>query len=266
MWRKEEENGIVYFSLPAWEEQGAKVVFSCRGGGVSGGPYESLNLGFHVGDDPAAVTENRRRVLSLFAVGPGALVAAKQTHTKRIRFVTAAAGGAAPLTRKAPFRIPTVFSRRRRGFCSPPSMPIACPSSPLIRTAAFWVWPIPAGGAHWPILAAHWSRPWRRRGEGRRSVGRHRRRHRPRCYRVDERFYAAFTRRYAAAAPGFVKRRKVISSTMAWPSKPGCWRRVCGKSGSARSLSAPPAGNGRGCSFPTGAPAASPAAKGFSPH
>jgi YfiH family protein len=33
-----------------------------RTGGVSAAPYDTLNLGIHVGDDPAAVTENRRRV------------------------------------------------------------------------------------------------------------------------------------------------------------------------------------------------------------
>lgn len=35
---------------------------SRRSGGVSTGVYESLNLGDHVGDDPAAVAENRRRL------------------------------------------------------------------------------------------------------------------------------------------------------------------------------------------------------------
>lgn len=35
---------------------------SRRRGGVSEGVYESLNVGDHVGDDPAAVVENRRRV------------------------------------------------------------------------------------------------------------------------------------------------------------------------------------------------------------
>ncbi len=34
---------------------------STRAGGVSGGPYESLNLGLAVGDAAAAVAENRRR-------------------------------------------------------------------------------------------------------------------------------------------------------------------------------------------------------------
>ncbi|MDO4436938.1 MAG: polyphenol oxidase family protein [Coriobacteriaceae bacterium] len=38
--------------------------FTERTGGVSLPPYASLNLGSHVGDDPAAVTENRRRVLA----------------------------------------------------------------------------------------------------------------------------------------------------------------------------------------------------------
>ena len=35
---------------------------SLRGGGVSTVPYASLNLGLHVGDDPHAVAENRRRL------------------------------------------------------------------------------------------------------------------------------------------------------------------------------------------------------------
>ncbi|MGB5581545.1 MAG: peptidoglycan editing factor PgeF [Woeseia sp.] len=36
-----------------------------RRGGVSSGPYTSLNLGAHVGDDPEAVAENRRRLKSV---------------------------------------------------------------------------------------------------------------------------------------------------------------------------------------------------------
>jgi hypothetical protein len=40
---------------------GARVRFTTRAGGVSQGPYASLNLGRWTDDDPAAVTENRRR-------------------------------------------------------------------------------------------------------------------------------------------------------------------------------------------------------------
>jgi YfiH family protein len=38
------------------------AAFTLRAGGVSTGPFSSLNLGAHVGDVPAAVAENRRRV------------------------------------------------------------------------------------------------------------------------------------------------------------------------------------------------------------
>jgi YfiH family protein len=37
-------------------------VVTTRNGGVSWPPYDSLNLGDHVGDDPSAVAENRRRL------------------------------------------------------------------------------------------------------------------------------------------------------------------------------------------------------------
>lgn len=41
---------------------GGRAVFSTRKGGVSRGPYESLNLGPLTGDEPVAVEENRRRL------------------------------------------------------------------------------------------------------------------------------------------------------------------------------------------------------------
>ena len=49
-----------------------------RFGGVSEGPYESLNLGDHVGDDSAHVQENRRRVAQ--AAGVEQLVIMRQVH------------------------------------------------------------------------------------------------------------------------------------------------------------------------------------------
>lgn len=39
-----------------------RAASTLRVGGVSEGPYASLNLGAHVGDDPQAVAENRRRL------------------------------------------------------------------------------------------------------------------------------------------------------------------------------------------------------------
>lgn len=46
------------WSTPA----GVRAAFSLRSGGASLAPWDTLNLGVHVGDDPAAVSENRRRL------------------------------------------------------------------------------------------------------------------------------------------------------------------------------------------------------------
>ena len=46
---------------PQWPApRTVRAAFTLRGGGVSVGPYASLNLGAHVGDEAAAVAENRR--------------------------------------------------------------------------------------------------------------------------------------------------------------------------------------------------------------
>jgi polyphenol oxidase len=51
--------------LPEWPAPaGVRALSTYRGGGVSAPPYASLNLGGHVGDSPAAVAENRRRLLA----------------------------------------------------------------------------------------------------------------------------------------------------------------------------------------------------------
>jgi hypothetical protein len=56
---------------PQWEVA-ARVgaVMSTRAGGVSLAPWDSLNLGVAVGDDPAAVAENRRRFTALTGAQP----------------------------------------------------------------------------------------------------------------------------------------------------------------------------------------------------
>ncbi|MBL8523203.1 MAG: peptidoglycan editing factor PgeF [Betaproteobacteria bacterium] len=49
--------------VPDWPAPaGVRAFFTTRVGGVSEGPFASLNLGLHVGDDPALVAENRARV------------------------------------------------------------------------------------------------------------------------------------------------------------------------------------------------------------
>lgn len=49
--------------VPDWDPPPAvRAAVTTRHGGVSQGPYASLNLATHVGDDPQAVAENRRRL------------------------------------------------------------------------------------------------------------------------------------------------------------------------------------------------------------
>lgn len=77
-------------AFPFNSEQVTAVV-TTRHGGVSQGVYGRLNLAGHVGDDPEAVAENRRRLAS--ALGVGRLTIADQQHTGRVAVVTPALAG-----------------------------------------------------------------------------------------------------------------------------------------------------------------------------
>ena len=64
-----------------------------RGNGVSAAPFASLNLGLHVRDDAAFVSENRRRVAAVLGAGLADLVCAEQVHGARVALVTDADRG-----------------------------------------------------------------------------------------------------------------------------------------------------------------------------
>ncbi|MGC1738933.1 laccase domain-containing protein, partial [Mycobacterium sp.] len=49
-------------------------VTTTRTGGVSARPFDSFNLGDHVGDDPAAVAANRARLAAAIGLGPDRVV------------------------------------------------------------------------------------------------------------------------------------------------------------------------------------------------
>lgn len=68
------------------------VAFTDRAGGVSTGSFASLNLAVRTGDDPAAVTENLRRVMAGFTGDPDAPVARmRQVHGDHVAVVRAPA-------------------------------------------------------------------------------------------------------------------------------------------------------------------------------
>ena len=59
---------------------GARAIFSTRRGGVSEGPYESLNLGILTDDDPERVAENRRRLAGTVGVPAERVAMGWQVH------------------------------------------------------------------------------------------------------------------------------------------------------------------------------------------
>lgn len=60
---------------------GLRHVFFSREGGVSGGIYASLNGGIGSSDDPAKVTENRRRMAERMGVAPAHFLSVHQIHS-----------------------------------------------------------------------------------------------------------------------------------------------------------------------------------------
>lgn len=67
-------------------------VLTTRAGGRSAPPYDRFNLGDHVGDDPAAVAANRRRLGDGIGLGPERVVWMHQVHGTDVVTVTAAGG------------------------------------------------------------------------------------------------------------------------------------------------------------------------------
>lgn len=60
--------------------RGARVAFTTRSGGVSEGPYASLNLGILTYDDPGRVSENRARVAAALGLTPERVAMGWQVH------------------------------------------------------------------------------------------------------------------------------------------------------------------------------------------
>jgi YfiH family protein len=79
-WNFFTRNNIQFISLQDWLDEGVNAAFSTRYGGVSGGVYDSLNMGLHVVDDNELVLENRRRFLAAFDTQLDNAVCCQQVH------------------------------------------------------------------------------------------------------------------------------------------------------------------------------------------
>lgn len=85
---------LFLFTFPLLsKDTGVKNVFTTRQGGISKGMFESLNLSYTRGDDPAAVTENYRRVAAAMGGTLSDIVCSDQTHTTNVLRVDRSCGG-----------------------------------------------------------------------------------------------------------------------------------------------------------------------------
>src|SRR5947209_10713754 len=89
--------GLEFLTWAAFDGYPVDALVTTRGGGVSrdgdGGRYGSLNLSFSVGDSPANVVENRRRVAAALGAGLSSFVFAQQVHGRGAHIVTPADRG-----------------------------------------------------------------------------------------------------------------------------------------------------------------------------
>ena len=76
-----------------WGGAGVEAAFPSREGGLSAGPYATLNLGLAVGDDPAAVLENRRRLGTAIGLEVERWVVPSQVHGRHLVEVGEAEAG-----------------------------------------------------------------------------------------------------------------------------------------------------------------------------
>jgi YfiH family protein len=77
-----------------WNAPGPyEVVFSTRVGGVSEGPFSSLNLGRMTADEPGRVEENRARLLAELGGDAERMTLNRQTHSTTVRRAVAGERG-----------------------------------------------------------------------------------------------------------------------------------------------------------------------------
>lgn len=72
--------------------RGVGALFTTRSGGVSGGPFDSLNLGCTVGDDEPAVRANRHSLAEMAGFDAGRAVSLQQVHGADLIAVDARGG------------------------------------------------------------------------------------------------------------------------------------------------------------------------------
>jgi polyphenol oxidase len=75
-----------FYTISKWAKENPKLVagITTKRGGISAKPYDSFNMGFHVGDKDTSVNLNRQSLASVLNMPLEKWVAAEQTHGNNI--------------------------------------------------------------------------------------------------------------------------------------------------------------------------------------
>ena len=118
--RRTEACGLVTYHFDSLARDGLVHAIFTRQGGVSQRPFATLNVGRSVGDDPAAVAENLRRICAHLGVSADQIVTPYQVHGNRVAVVTAPdAGRVIPNTDGLVTAAPGVVLLLRFADCQP---------------------------------------------------------------------------------------------------------------------------------------------------
>ncbi len=88
-------------------------------GGASVAPYDSFNLGDHVGDDPAAVQANRRRLAERIGVAGDHLIWMEQIHGRNVTVVDGPTDTVVPATDAVVTKVPGLALATLSADCVP---------------------------------------------------------------------------------------------------------------------------------------------------
>ncbi len=88
-------NGLVTYHFESLSRDGLVHAVFTRLGGVSQGPFATLNTGHTVGDSEAAVAENHAHIYSYLGLSPERVVTAHLVHSNHITVISAEHGGQA---------------------------------------------------------------------------------------------------------------------------------------------------------------------------
>ena len=94
-----QRGGIDVLTWELFERMQVDAMITTRHGGVSVGPYGSLNLALHVGDKTASVLENRSRSATAMGASLEDMIFAEQVHGNRVAVVARSDRGRGSLAR-----------------------------------------------------------------------------------------------------------------------------------------------------------------------